>query len=245
MVNHYFKLLFFAVLVLLGYVWLSFSIPQKISLPPEKKEFDASQIKTKKDVVKVGQDLFFGKGQCALCHSIGPSHAARCPDLEGVGGKLTREFIYESLTDPKAYIYLDYHQSPPKEFPATMPTINKPPVDLSEPELLAVIAYAQNLGGEVTVTPEEFLALMPKTTIKGDPKAGRRVFDRMECAGCHDSNLRDLLSDLEDLKIPDSIVEPVAAKQNKEIHRNFDQKLSVRDLNDLTRYLITQREEKI
>jgi hypothetical protein len=39
-----------------------------------------------------------------------------------------------------------------------MPHINRPPVGLSEPELLAVIAFVQSLGGEVTVRLEELKA---------------------------------------------------------------------------------------
>jgi mono/diheme cytochrome c family protein len=241
--NHFFKIFFFSVTVLLSFMWLSFSIPQKVSLPPEKKEFDASKISSKADVVKLGQKMFFGKGQCALCHSIGPSHAARCPDLEGIGGKLTKEFLYESLTQPQAFIYLDYHQSPPKEFPATMPPINKPPVDLSEPELLAVVAFAQSLGGEVTVQPEQFLSLMPRKGVKGDSSAGEEVFRRMNCSECHGSDLPGLIAGQEDLRIADSIVEPLASNRDESIHKDFSRNLSVKDLRDLTVYLTTLKEE--
>ena len=241
--NYFLKMLLFSVVVLLAFVWLSFSIPQTISLPPKKEDFDPSKITTQADVVKIGQKLFFGKGQCALCHSIGPSHSARCPDLEGVGEKLTREFIYESLVQPEAFIYKDYHLSPPKAFPATMPAIDKPPVDLSEPELLAVIAFVEGLGGEVTVQPEEFLALMPKTVVEGDASAGRNVYKRMTCGKCHDSNIGDLLSGQDDMKIADLVIEPVAAKRvgekAAEVHKDFDRKLSVKDLKDLTVYLLT------
>lgn len=154
---------------LIAFAFLAFQVPQTPSLPPAHEEFDPMKIKTQADIVKVGQKLFFSKGQCALCHSIGPSEAARCPDLKGIGAKLTKEFLYESLTQPQAYTYLVYdHEGPPKPFPAKMPAINKPPVGLTEPELLAVIAFVQSLGGEVTVTPEEVVkAAMPTTVAAG------------------------------------------------------------------------------
>ncbi len=152
---------------LIAFTYLANQVPQMVSLPPKKQEFDPSQIKTKADLVKLGQGLFFGKGQCALCHSIGPSESARCPDLKGIGAKLTREFIYESLTQPQAYIYLDYrHEGPPKQYPARMPHINKPPIGLSEPELLAVMAFLQSLGGEVTIQPEEVKTFLATTFSK-------------------------------------------------------------------------------
>jgi mono/diheme cytochrome c family protein len=154
---------------LIAIAYLHYQVPQLVSVPPKKVEFDPSQVKTKADLVKVGEKLFFGKGQCALCHSIGPTHGARAPDLKGVGAKLTREFIEESLIHPSAYLYKQYgEEGPPKPFPSEMPAIDKPPVGLSEPELLAIIAFVQNLGGEVTVEPEEVNTFMPATALAGD-----------------------------------------------------------------------------
>src|SRR5881409_2424356 len=105
----------------------------------------------------IGQKIFFSKGQCALCHSIGPSESARCPDLKGIGAKLTKEFMYESLTQPQAYIYLDYrHEGPQKQYPARMPFINKNPIGLTNNEILSVIAFLQEMSGEpITVSPSE------------------------------------------------------------------------------------------
>ena len=86
-------------------------------------KIDIASIKTPTDMAAIGQKIFFSKGQCALCHSIGPSESARCPDLKGIGAKLSQDFIYESLTDPQAYVYLDYrHEGLPKEYPARCPT---------------------------------------------------------------------------------------------------------------------------
>ncbi len=159
---------------LLAFAYLSYQIPQQPSLPPEKESVNFDRIPSQRELVRVGQKIFFGKGQCALCHSIGPSHSPRCPDLQGIGGKLTREFIYESLTQPERYIYIDYTTSPPKKFPATMPHINKPPIGLSEPELLSVIAFVQSLGGEVTVSPEEVRALVADTDDSGASQTARQ-----------------------------------------------------------------------
>lgn len=144
------------------YTYVGYQVPQKIGLPPEKKELDLTKIKTQDDMVQVGQDIFYSKGQCALCHSIGEGHG-RCPNLAGVGGRLTREFIYETLTQPKAYVKLDFDSAIPVEYSAQMPAINKPPIGLSEEELLTVIAFVQSNGGKVTVTPEELREISEKS----------------------------------------------------------------------------------
>jgi len=146
----------FVAMVLGGFSLVALGIPQMASMPPAVEKFDAASIKDKKELASIGQKIFFGKGQCALCHTIGTSEG-RCPDLKGIGSKLTRDFMYESLTQPQAYVYMDYqHAGPPKFFPAKMPYIDKKPIGLSKNEILAVIAFLQNMSGEeVTIELSE------------------------------------------------------------------------------------------
>lgn len=139
---------------LFAYAYVGYQVPQKIGYPPEKKELDLTKIKTQDDIVQIGQEIFYSKGQCALCHSIGEG-AGRCPNLAGVGARLTREFIYETLTKPEAYVKLDFHTAKPVSYSANMPAINKAPIGLSEQELLTIVAFVQSNGGKVTVKPEE------------------------------------------------------------------------------------------
>ena len=140
----------FVSIVLGIFMLTSLSIPQMASLPPVEEKFDIATVKTPTDLAAIGQKIFFSKGQCALCHSIGPSESARCPDLKGIGAKLSREFLYESLTQPQAYIYMDYrHVGLPKHYPADMPAINKNPIGLSRNEILSVIAFLQQMSGEI------------------------------------------------------------------------------------------------
>jgi len=146
----------FVAIVLGLFTLVALSVPQMASLPPVEEKFDIATVKTPTDMATIGQKIFFSMGQCALCHTIGPSESARCPDLKGIGAKLSREFLFESLTQPQAYIYLDYrHEGVAKEYPARMPYINKNPIGLSRNEILSVIAFLQQMSGEpisVTVT---------------------------------------------------------------------------------------------
>ncbi len=146
---------------LLAYTYVGYQVPQKIGLPPEKNELDLTKIKGTDDMVQIGQDIFYSKGQCALCHSIGAG-AGRCPNLLGVGGRLTREFIYETLTKPDAYVKLDFDPVKPVMYSAEMPIINKAPIGLTEEELLTIIAFVQSNGGKVTVTLDELKAASKK-----------------------------------------------------------------------------------
>ncbi|HEB71699.1 MAG TPA: c-type cytochrome [Nitrospirae bacterium] len=150
--------------VLLLFIWISNSVPQMQSLPPKKVAFDVSNLNTKADLVDAGKKLFFGKAQCALCHSLEHTESPRCPVMKGRGAKRTREYILESMMHPKAVIYKQYETAGPGKFyPAQMPVINKPPIGLSDTEMLAVVSFIQSLGGKVTVEPSELKALVAGT----------------------------------------------------------------------------------
>lgn len=148
---------------LVAYTFIGYQVPQKVGMPPTKDEINLADISTVEDVVNVGQTIFFGKGQCALCHSLGAGAEGRCPNLGGdnpVGRKLTREFLYETYTNPEGYVYMDFTVSPPTRFAARMPQINKPPIGLSEPEMLMVHSFLQSRTGQVDISPAEVIALL-------------------------------------------------------------------------------------
>ncbi|HEX7767131.1 MAG TPA: cytochrome c [Nitrospira sp.] len=155
--SQFLRVIGFVAIVLGLFSLVALAVPQMASLPPAEESIDIASIKTPADMASIGQKIFFSKGQCALCHTIGPSESARCPDLKGIGAKLSREFIFESLTQPQAYVYLDYrHEGLPKEYPARMPYINKNPIGLSKNEILSVIAFLQQMSGEpISVNPSE------------------------------------------------------------------------------------------
>ena len=151
---YFHKVAGFVVMILVAYTSLAFSLPQRESHPPVEEKLDLTTIATGADLAKTGSKIFFGKGQCALCHTIG-SEGGRCPNLQGAGARLTREFIYETLTQPAAYIKLDFDLPYPQPFAAKMPEINKPPIGLNPQELLTVISFIQSNGGKITVEPSE------------------------------------------------------------------------------------------
>jgi putative heme-binding domain-containing protein len=64
-------------------------------------------VKRKGDAAK-GQALFAGAGTCAKCHVVAGAGKAVGPDLSGVGAKLSREALWESLLAPSAAISHNY-----------------------------------------------------------------------------------------------------------------------------------------
>jgi hypothetical protein len=132
------------------YTYVGQMVPQKEVLPPQETALTGEL--TTADMVKVGREIMEGKGLCLTCHTIGKTGALRFPDLDGVDARAkTRvaglsdvEYLAQSMYEPGAFIV--------PGFPPAMPPINKPPIGLTDREILCVIAYLQTLGGTPTVT---------------------------------------------------------------------------------------------
>jgi cytochrome c2 len=146
------KVFAFNIVIIAFFLYVGNSIPQLRQDPPQDLVLagDASV----EDFVRAGQDIFYGKGTCALCHEIGKK-GERCPDLAGSGeraearikeerykGKATSgaEYLVESLHEPTMYVVEGYQPS--------MPPLGR---QLSDLEMVAVVAFLQSQGGEVTV----------------------------------------------------------------------------------------------
>ena len=132
------------------YTYVGQMVPQKEVLPPQETVLRSDL--TTADMVKVGSEIMAGKGLCLTCHTIGKSGALRFPDLDGVAGRAaTRipglselDYFAQSLYEPDSFIVPGFNPG--------MPVINKPPIGLTDQEILCVIAYLQTLGGTATVT---------------------------------------------------------------------------------------------
>jgi hypothetical protein len=132
------------------YAYVGQMVPQKEVLPPKETAFGSDM--TTEEMVKVGREIMSGKGLCLTCHTIGKTGALRFPDLENVDVRAkTRvpglndvEYFAQSIYDPTAFVV--------PGFPPAMPPINKPPIGLTDKEILCVIAALQTLGGTPTVT---------------------------------------------------------------------------------------------
>jgi mono/diheme cytochrome c family protein len=183
------------------YVGLYF-LPQSQSLPPvviEIKEGIAQD-----ELIKIGEDILFGKGQCMVCHPNKPEPGMRSPAIFGIGAVIVErvknmdisqeDYIFQALVDTKAYI--------PEGFAPIMPPSQKL---LTEGELIAVAAFLQSKGSEITISYpgsvpalRKYLGSKEKKTVvasveirKGISqeellKIGKDMFDdKGGCIDCH------------------------------------------------------------
>ena len=130
---------------------------------------------------EAGESLFWGKGKCHTCHSLGDQGSAvRAPNLgvssdfslpiatraeerakeisQKTGEEITAaDYLIQSHLNPSAYVV--------NGFKDEMPTVWKPPIALSVDEILAVDLYLQSQGGEPNpeaLTASPFFAELKK-----------------------------------------------------------------------------------
>jgi len=149
------------------YMYVGQMVPQKEVYPPVEVVLKADM--SPAEMAKTGREIMDGKGLCFTCHTIGKKEGPfRFPDLDGVDARAkTRrpgysdvDYLAESIYEPSAFIVPGFNPG--------MPVINKPPIGLTDQEILCVIAYLQTLGGQTTVT----MATKLKYQAGHEPAAG-------------------------------------------------------------------------
>lgn len=130
------------------YTMVGQAVPQKEVQAPEVIEI-AKDV-SPEEMAEIGKGIYEGKGICYTCHA----NTSRYPNLQGIAtraatrvpGYSALDYLAETLYEPNAYVVQGFNPG--------MPVINKPPIGLTDDEILTVIAYLQTLGGTPTVTME-------------------------------------------------------------------------------------------
>lgn len=242
------------------YTLFANSIPQIESRPPEELTITGEGL-SGEELAKAGEKLFYGKGTCAVCHSIGEK-GARAPDLAGIGGRAGEskpgmsdvQYLFESLINPGAFLVAGYGN--------IMPAVHKPPVSLNESELLAMVAFLQSLGGAVTATQQDIppqareargeasAPALASAVVAGDKEKGLLIFGKL-CAVCHvvkgkggtvGPDLTSVGAKKDEKYIRESILNPGAAITEgypPVMPPNFAEQLTVKEFNDVVAYLMS------
>jgi hypothetical protein len=135
----------------LFYAYVGSMVPQNEVQPPPTEIVIPADLTTAQ-MVPVGREIMDTKGLCFTCHTIGRSGALRFPDLAGIDARAMErvpglsdiDYFAQSMYEPEAFIVPGFNPG--------MPVINRPPIGLTDQEILCVIAYLQSLGGTPTVT---------------------------------------------------------------------------------------------
>jgi cytochrome c2 len=185
----------FTLMVSLTYTGIAFLLPQIENRPaPEVKL--GSKIGPEK-LAPVGQKVF--ENICLQCHKLGES--TRAPDLANIGQTAADraaergadytavDYLVESLCKPGDYVVEGYDNIMPPQQKA-----------LDGGQILAVVAFLQNLGGEATVRGTDVAPVVRFGCITGSGPgsvaadqgaapvklgSAEEIFKKFGCPGCH------------------------------------------------------------
>ena len=237
-------------------------LPQVQGEAPSEQVVDLGSL-SMDDFIALGEDLFENKGTCTLCHK--PAPLGRAPDIQGVdmvavsAERLADErykgeagdaagYILESMVDPSSYVVATWGKKGTGDSASPMPAVDKPPIQLSNVEIDAIIAYLQAKdGNEVTVSlpsPEAAAETVAAAPVAAPAPAATadEALAKYACTGCHtlDSNdplvgpgLLNVGARLSTDEIRQSIIDPNAVVSEgfpPAMPADFADKMTVREL---------------
>ena len=141
------------------YTLIANKIPQVQSEVPQALSLGANV--TPEQLVAAGEKVFNGIGGCPTCHGLGTRAPNLLTDEKGTGpigvrcgkreaGKDCKQYLYESLDNPTAYVVSGYQP--------IMPVMTK---QLSPEQVWSVIAFLESQGGTVDVTADDIAKSKP------------------------------------------------------------------------------------
>ena len=172
------------------YTLIANKIPQVQSEVPQALSLGANV--TPEQLVAAGEKVFNGIGGCTTCHGLGTRAPNLLTDDKGTGqigvrcakrepGKNCKQYLYESLDQPQAYVVEGYQP--------IMPVMTK---QLSPAQVWSVIAFLESQGGTVDVTASDIPAATaaPAAPSGGGSFAGgstdpKAIIQAAGCLACH------------------------------------------------------------
>jgi len=149
------------------YTLIANKIPQVQSEVPHALTLGANV--TPEQLTTAGDELYHGAGGCTACHGLGTRAPNLLTDEKGQGpigarcgkrepGKDCKAYLYESLTNPRAYVVPGYEP--------IMPDMGR---ILSPQQIWALVAFLESNGGTVDVTGSDIPP--PSTTLTSSPSS--------------------------------------------------------------------------
>jgi len=267
------KVLGFSVALTLVFTLIANILPQVEGEAPVEITFDPGAF-TEESFVALGEELFKGKGTCTLCHN----NMGRAPDVLAMNmvdtaterladtrykGAATdaESYLRESLLQPTLYVVKGYGKKGSNDTESPMPTINKAPIQLSDIEMDALIAYMQAKDGNSVTVALPTVTSPPPVEDKTAPAAtavaknAEEAINKYGCVTCHailDSeatigpNLRDVGTRLTVTEIRQSIVDPntvIAEGYSPMMPNTYPEEMRFKELDMIVQFLSSQSNE--
>ena len=262
--------LVFSVALILAFASVTYVLPQMKGEAPEEKEVAMGAL-TMESFIALGEKLYGGKGTCTLCHNklgrapdllafdvakasleriADPRYQGKAKDVEG--------YLRESMVQPSAYVVKGFGKKGSNDAESPMPAVDQAPIQLTEVEISAIVAYLQKKDGNPVTVALPTEAAAPAGQAKAEAagtkpalaQSPEEAIAKFACAACHSvlktestigPSLKDVGKRLKLDQIRASIIDPKAeiAKGYPPIMPDFPT-MTVTELEMIVRFLAKQ-----
>ena len=270
------KVLLFSFALILVFTLVANTLPQIEGEAPRESTVDLGAL-TMDSFVALGESIFEGKGTCTLCHN----NLGRAPDLLALNVARTareqledsryqgaasdvEDYLRESMIEPGAYVVKGFGKKGTNDAESPMPAVDRAPIQLTDVEIDAVIAFMQAKDGNVVTValPSEPPVVEAAATDVAATDSGaadvaatvEEAVAKYGCQACHsmmgiDSPVGPDLSTLGLRLGPEeirrSILDPDAVVTEGFypgiMPKDFADRMTIRELEMIVRYLAEQK----
>ncbi len=263
------KTMGFSLVMIMVFTLFANLLPQVEGEAPVDKEVDLGSL-TMESFVELGEEVFHGKGTCSLCHN----DLGRAPDIlvlnmtatskerladERYQGTATDDgsYLLESLVNPGIYVVAGFGKKGSNDTESQMPAVDKSPIELSNIEMDAVIAFMQAKDGNdvtVSLTSAATEEASSASQVVEIAQSAEEVMAKLGCTACHSLENSDVLmgpslqsigSRLSVEEIRQSIIDPEVVIpegfSGGMMPANFGEQITAREMEMMVQFLAQQK----
>jgi putative heme-binding domain-containing protein len=137
-----------------------------------------------------GKDLFYGDGNCSLCHMVEGKGGRLGPELTAVGGSRTREALVDSVRNPSRRLAWGLTEST-KEFPQEYESVNV--VTAEGKEIKGVTLNEDSFSVQIMDANEQ-IHLLEKNKLRSYQKSRQSAMPKYDVEVLSDKDLADIVA---------------------------------------------------
>jgi putative heme-binding domain-containing protein len=137
-----------------------------------------------------GKELFFGDGNCAMCHMVSGKGGRLGPDLTGVAGSRTREAIIDSIRNPNRRLAWGLTEAT-KEFPQEYESVT---VVTADGKQIKGVTLNEDSFTVQIMDPTEHIHLLEKAKLKSFRKSRESAMPKYNTDVLSDKDVEDLVA---------------------------------------------------
>ena len=137
-----------------------------------------------------GKELFYGDGNCSLCHMVSGKGGRLGPDLTAVAGSRTREAIIDSIRNPSRRLAWGLTEAT-KEFPQEYESVTV--VTADGKQIKGVTLNEDSFSAQI-MDSGEHIYLLEKSQLKSFQKSRQSAMPAYDSDVLSDKNLDDIVA---------------------------------------------------